>query len=757
MSDVSTDVEQLASASDSTVTTARRNLFIVSFLILFFELACIRWFGSTVIFLTFFTNLVLMACFLGMSVGLLTASRTRNYIDWLIPLTLLGVLLSIGTILSYENFRNINVDVGSQQSPQQIYFGTEYRSGDPSQVTIPLEVIAGVFFVLIAVTFVGLGQEMGRAFNAISNRITAYTIDIAGSLSGIVLFGIMSYMQTPPVVWFTVSMLLVLYLLWPRFKVLLARAETRLKPIIQIICLLSVLALIGLAGQSRNLKGSTYWSPYYRVDYRPKDKFIVTNNIGHQGMVSVNTEGASYSLPHLLNRDAGKPPFKDVLIIGAGSGNDVQAARIFGASSIDGVEIDPVIYALGRKHHPDKPYDDERVHIHLDDGRSFVKKSAKKYDLIIYALVDSLVLHSGYSSLRLESYLFTQEAINSVKERLKPGGVFAMYNLYRQGWVVARLDKMVENAFGQRPLVIALPYKKEIVGDRLETNAFTFVLAGDTTAIRRSLQEKEKFWINVQPKFNRGINGYSPAKPVVAGVAQDQWFKVAPAKVDVSAVSNLPTDDWPFLYLKDRVVPALNLRGMAVVAFLSLAVLFAFARPSIGRINWQMLFLGAGFMLLETKGVVHMALLFGSTWIVNSIVFGAILVMILCSNLFVMAVKPRNLLPYYALLVAALLVNAVVPMNIFLSLPDSVKVLASCAVFFIPVFFAGVIFATSFRDSEHPDIDFGSNVAGIILGGLAEYFSLLLGFNYLLLIAIAFYILSLVLKPRLPRALPGMG
>ena len=53
--------------------SAKRELFLISFLILFFELACIRWFGSTVVFLTFFTNIVLMACFLGMTVGLLAA------------------------------------------------------------------------------------------------------------------------------------------------------------------------------------------------------------------------------------------------------------------------------------------------------------------------------------------------------------------------------------------------------------------------------------------------------------------------------------------------------------------------------------------------------------------------------------------------------------------------------------------------------------------------------------------------------------
>jgi hypothetical protein len=161
-----------------------------------------------------------------------------------------------------------------------------------------------------------------------------------------------------------------------------------------------------------------------------------------------------------------------------------------------------------------------------------------------------------------------------------------------------------------------------------------------------------------------------------------------------------------------------------------------------------MFFLGAGFMLLETKGVVHMALLFGSTWTVNSIVFAAILIMILASNLYVLRVAPRRLWPYYALLSAALLLNAVVPMSAFLSLPTLARIVTSCAMVFIPVFFAGVIFAGSFRQSRQPDVDFGWNVAGIILGGLSEQLSLVLGFNALLLLAAAYYLLSAALRPR---------
>jgi hypothetical protein len=187
---------------------------------------------------------------------------------------------------------------------------------------------------------------------------------------------------------------------------------------------------------------------------------------------------------------------------------------------------------------------------------------------------------------------------------------------------------------------------------------------------------------------------------------------------------------------------------MAIVGILSLFFLLLFAPVRRFRPNGQMFFLGAGFMLLETKGVVHMALLFGSTWMVNSIVFFAILCMILLSNLYVIMVRPQELRWYYVLLILALGLNCFVPMADYLALPGMLKVLASCSVVFVPVFFAGVVFATSFRDSKQPDIAFGSNIAGVILGGLSEFCSLAVGFNHVLGIAIGFYLLSALLRPR---------
>jgi hypothetical protein len=296
-------------------------------------------------------------------------------------------------------------------------------------------------------------------------------------------------------------------------------------------------------------------------------------------------------------------------------------------------------------------------------------------------------------------------------------------------------------------------------------------MCGGTQKIQEAFERHKFFWLNTAPSSNLGINGFRPQPPATSpapagrapigqvGTRPSTWERVGPAQVDTSTTTLLPTDNWPFLYLRERAIPALNVHGMALIAFLSLAILLMIVPARGGdvrqpnrlawkMVNWQMFFLGAGFMLLETKSVVHMALLFGSTWIVNSFVFAAILLMILISNLWVIKARPQRLAPYYILMIAALLVGAIVPMNTFLALPGAAKVLASCAVTFLPIFFAGVVFATAFRDSEQPDVDFGSNIAGIILGGLCEYSSLAVGFTGLLVIAIVFYTLSYVLRPR---------
>ena len=137
-------------------------------------------------------------------------------------------------------------------------------------------------------------------------------------------------------------------------------------------------------------------------------------------------------------------------------------------------------------------------------------------------------------------------------------------------------------------------------------------------------------------------------------------------------------------------------------------------------LNLQMFFLGAGFMLIETKAVVTMALLFGSTWVVNSIVFFAVLVMILIANLWTLKSKVTHLWPYYIGLLVTLALNTIIPLDFFLGMNRSMQVFGSCLLVFAPIMFAGVIFAASFRRTAEPDRAFGFNIAGAMMGGLAE-------------------------------------
>ncbi|HKI18958.1 MAG TPA: hypothetical protein VKA15_13815, partial [Isosphaeraceae bacterium] len=565
------------------------DLFFISFAVLFLELACIRWFGSAVMFLTFFTNLVLMACFLGMSVGLLASRQKQNLVTWVIPLAVAAVGLAELTGWTYAHFTGLAIDVGGQISPQQVFFGTEFPRGDLSKFVVPIEFVAGAFFAVIALMFVGLGQAMGRAFDAASDRVAAYSVNVIGSLAGIAAFGLASYYQMPPVVWFAVGISAIF------------RSLPRVSRV-QFYGLLALMVLLATAATREGGRFLTFWSPYYKIAYHPRSRMIETNNIGHQVIVDVHRDGPAYSLPHLLNRDAGGAAFDDALIVGAGSGNDVSAALWHGVKSVDAVEIDPAIYRLGQVDHPNRPYSDPRVTAHLDDGRSFVKSTDRLYDVATYALVDSLVLHSGYSSLRLESFLFTEEAFRDVKAKLKPGGAFVMYNAYRQGWVVGRLALLAEKVFGAKPIVLSMPHVDAITPVDSQGSRVTCLIVGSPGSpvvdrIRQAFEAKGAYWLAAVPEVGAQVNGFGPEPPQVPGY-DGPWSEVRPVRVETAGVGELPTDAWPFLYLRDPVVPALNLRGMALVGCLSVGILLAFAPLRTARPSGRMFFLGAGFMLL---------------------------------------------------------------------------------------------------------------------------------------------------------------
>jgi hypothetical protein len=218
------------------------------------------------------------------------------------------------------------------------------------------------------------------------------------------------------------------------------------------------------------------------------------------------------------------------------------------------------------------------------------------------------------------------------------------------------------------------------------------------------------------------------------------------------------TDDWPFLYLPKPAFPRvyagslLLLGGLAVIG-----VLIVMPARTLRRFDWHMFFLGAAFILLETKSIVTFGLLFGSTWMVNSLVFFAILLSVLLAILVSARLRIRRPWLLYGLLFASLLLNyAIRPESLLLDVPAA-RYLVAAVLAFTPVFLANVVFARSFRDSEAADIAFASNLLGIMAGGTLEYFALLWGCRSLLLLALVLYGVAALLGERLRERVPSLN
>jgi len=378
--------------------------------------------------------------------------------------------------------------------------------------------------------------------------------------------------------------------------------------------------------------------------------------------------------------------------------------------------------------------------VHVDDGRSFIRKSTDKYDLIIFALPDSLTLTSQFSSLRLESFLFTEQAFSEARAHLTPDGAMVLYNYYRDDWLIRKLAGMLQDAYGQAPYVQSFGGWGRagvlVDGPRLQTLlAQRPELAQPYTEIRAAA-----------PQLNEDPNAI--LLPMVGQGVLDHGNV---AGDDVSAPPTPATDDWPLMYLRDPSMPWVYVAGLAMVFVIAVGLVFGLAPPGARRgFSMHMFFLGAAFMLLETRSLVTFSLLFGSTWLVNSLVFFAILCSVMLAVFLSSRFPIRPSLPLYAALVAALLLAYLIPQEWFLSIDVlPVRYALASLVAFLPVFIANLVFAGSFKGTGiTADIAFASNLIGIMVGGALEYASLLIGYKNLLLIVILFYVLSGALLRR---------
>ena len=146
----------------------------------------------------------------------------------------------------------------------------------------------------------------------------------------------------------------------------------------------------------------------------------------------------------------------------------------------------------------------------------------------------------------------------------------------------------------------------------------------------------------------------------------------------------------------------------------------------------DLFFMGAAFMLLETKNIVQFALLFGTTWFVNALVTAGVLVAVLAAVEVSRHVVVRRPALLYAALLAALIVAWAVPPSSLLSLSPLPRFVVAVIIAFAPIFLANMVFAQRFRGTADSGTAFGANLLGAMLGGVLEYASLIVGYRWLL-------------------------
>jgi hypothetical protein len=653
----------------------RAKLVFASFLMLFVELALIRWVTANNVYVTKATNFVLLASFLGIGIGFLNARTGRDYLRW----TPVALLALVSFVLAFP----VILQTLNGPDPFQGLRGTP---------ALPQPVSLGIVFVLVVGVMAGLGQGTARLFVGF-RPLRAYRLDILGSLAGIAAFTGLSFLNQPPGTWGCIACAGVLVMLAPRIRWW------------QVLAVAGVVTLLLL----ESVVPAQRWSPYNKLAYNQTTGataalYVSANNIPYQAARSLavmHQQKAFYFYPY---RHVTKASLGNVLIIGSGTGNDAAVALSEGARHVDTVEIDPLLVRLGHMH-PNHPYSSPRLTAHVDDGRAYLQNTSKHYNLILFALPDSLTALAGQSAIRLESYLLTEQSLQAVRAHLAPGGTFAMYNYYAP-FLESRYASTIEDAFGRTPCAEVGP---PLGGRRL------------------------------------AVLTVHPGGPVPNCANFYHGSRIAPA-----------TDDHPFPYLPGNNIPKAYLWMLAAIFALSLLLVrVGGGKLSQMRSYIDLAFMGAAFLLLETKNIVQFALLFGTTWLVNSLVFAGVLLAVYLAVETASHVRLPRPAVLYAALIASLVLTWLVPQESLLGLPIVARFLAGSALAFAPIYLANLIFAQRFSDVASSGPAFAANLLGAMVGGALEYVALITGYRFLLILIGVLYGLAFVTSRLLTRRQAG--
>lgn len=687
-------------------------LFTLSFLSLFIEVLLIRHLGSEIRIFAYFKNLTLIGAFLGLGVGYLYKPR-------LSPLVTLACVTFIAVITHpATGFHNISsyMNLGD-------FLMWEIVNQDMLRAGVGFFMLSIIFFAVLF-SMVPLGQALAEIFERSKNRILDYSINIAGSLAGVWFFAGLSFSATPPVVWYVTAVALL-------FAVYRWNARSSVVIVTMAVAIVAALTI----REDMPGKIGEIWSPYQKISlqkleagYQTPDgetksigyHYLQTNNTIYLFMLDLSAK-LRKEHPAIFPPDIDKYHYYDLpynfprrldeaLVLGSGGGNDVAGALRAGVKHVTAVEIDPAIIAMGKSSHPEAPYSSERVTVINNDARNFLRTTDNKYDLIILGLLDSHTLTSSFSNTNLDSFMYTLESIGDMKKHLKPDGILALSFQVNYPWIGSKIYQMMSTQFGAPPVILASYSNHFIRG----TGGTYFLASGDPDIIKSRIA----------------------GDPTLAGMAKAseknaQIFKTISAKPQ--------TDDWPYLYVRDKAIPSLHIMvSFLLIVIFALVYGYHFGKPTRSDIHFAAL--GAGFLLLEVSVISRFALFWGTTWLVSSIVISMILAAILLANAAYISSKGSiGYVPLYLAVAAALL------MVYFAPLTSNLMVLA----YLIPFAIIGYVFAKSFDSTkEGASRALAYNLFGALFGGLSESLSFVFGLSGLILVALGFYAISFVAARR---------
>lgn len=650
---------------------------LISALILILELTFIRIIPAEVRAISYFTNLILMATFFGMGVGCILQEKWS--LSWLMPLGLLLVFA----------FTFIGRGIVIYPEAKEAHYFLQYSDIEGPAFKLPMFPASVMIFVFAALPFATLGQALSRAMEPFP-RLTAYGWNIAGSLAGTLSFVLCSLLYIPPWIWPPV-----LTLIWSLLFV-----QSKLKKMIY--------ALSGIVFISLLISPYTSsWSPYYFIQHEVNRGITIwVNSSFHQRGIDFLSKDPKerkvnlhlfkkWNYPYDLYRKLhdGKPPER-VLVLGSGTGNDVNMALFNDVSEIVAVEIDPVILSLGKKYNSMKPYSAKNVQTHVDDARHYLRTAQEKFDMIIFGTLDSQTLLSSQANLRLENYVYTSESLEDAKHLLSDKGMVAIYYCVFKPWLWNRLYATLREAFG-------------------EHSAIYF--------------DKSNMLFNTLLVGTKGIDD----------------FHDIPEYVDLFAKGIPSTDNWPFIYLERPTVSPLYWKLFAVIFCLILGVFFLLRKiHRVTGLHANFLLLGLGFTLMESSAIVRLSLLFGSTWVINALVFSSVLLTIFFANLVVLKKKSPPLWVAWICLSLFVLINYFFPVAWLLEFGTMLRIFLCGLLIGIPVFFAAVCFSCLFEKEQVTGYPLGINLIGAMAGGVIEYSSMAIGMKKVWLIVFVIYLLA---------------